>query len=91
MNGLSYLGYVQLAAGLDAPGDTDRLTVGRTIAYFQDVLRYDRPQDEFWAAMDHSKRVPRLPRRYISTAVLYKTSATKLQTGAVRANPATTA
>ena len=41
-------------------GDADRLTVGHTIPYFQDVLRCDRPQDEFWAAMDHSQRVPEI-------------------------------
>jgi putative CocE/NonD family hydrolase len=39
-------------------GEADRVITGRTVPHFQEILRNQSPQDEFWAAMDHAKRVP---------------------------------
>ena len=41
-------------------GEADRVALKFTSPFFQDVLRYDRPDDEFWAAIDHSKRVDQI-------------------------------
>ena len=41
-------------------GEADRVALKFTSPFFQDVLRYDRPDDEFWATIDHSKRVDQI-------------------------------
>jgi len=38
-------------------GDADRVALGRTEQFFQDIIRSACPEDEVWAAMDHSKLV----------------------------------
>ncbi|GLY66032.1 CocE/NonD family hydrolase [Amycolatopsis taiwanensis] len=64
----SFLGKMRVAARRTAVlrkgaahlpvGEADRVITGRTVPYFQEILRNDGPEDEFWTAMDHAKRVP---------------------------------
>jgi putative CocE/NonD family hydrolase len=41
-------------------GEADRVVVGRRQQFFQDIIRSARPEDEVWAATDHSKLVERI-------------------------------
>ncbi|MFI9846647.1 CocE/NonD family hydrolase [Nonomuraea sp. NPDC051941] len=39
-------------------GEADHAALGRPIPFFQDIVRYGRPEDDLWAATDNSKHVP---------------------------------
>ncbi|WP_345564847.1 CocE/NonD family hydrolase [Nonomuraea rosea] len=39
-------------------GEADQAALGRTIGFYQDVVRYGRPDDDLWAATDNAKHVP---------------------------------
>jgi hypothetical protein len=41
-------------------GEADRVLVGRHLQFFQDIIRSARPEDEVWAATDHSGLVGRI-------------------------------
>jgi uncharacterized protein len=38
-------------------GEADRVATGKTISFYQQAIRADRPDDPLWAKMDHSKLV----------------------------------
>jgi putative CocE/NonD family hydrolase len=41
--------------------DTDRLAVGRTVAYYQDWLAHDRAEDAWWDVVDFARDLNRVP------------------------------
>jgi uncharacterized protein len=41
--------------------DTDRLAVGRTVAFYEDWLAHDRPDDPWWNVVDFSRELSRVP------------------------------
>lgn len=41
-------------------GEADKVTLGSTSPFFQDILHNDQPDDAFWTAMDHSKLVGKI-------------------------------
>jgi putative CocE/NonD family hydrolase len=41
--------------------DTDRLAVGRTVAFYQDWLAHDRAEDPWWDVVDFTRDVNRVP------------------------------
>lgn len=41
-------------------GEADQAALNLTSPFFQDILRYQQPDDKFWAIIDHSKRVDQI-------------------------------